>query len=95
MNLYQSLYDQLNSLLLANNKYNTNMSSFTGRLNNFFSTVSGINNLVTNQINGLTISNNCAAIANSFRFFYNMYCVNFFNRSVKICKFENMKLFAA
>ena len=43
-----------------------------------------LNNLVTNQINGLTISSDCKYIGDSFRFFYNMYCVNFVNRSVKI-----------
>ena len=53
-------------------------------MNTFFSSVATLNNLVTNQINGLTISANCTAIANSFRFFYNMYCVNYMNRSVKI-----------
>jgi hypothetical protein len=64
--------------------YNTNMTTFTSSLNTFFSSVASLNNLVTNQINGLTISANCTAIADSFRFFYNMYCVNFINRSVKI-----------
>ncbi len=86
-NLYQSFYDQLNGLLSANNNYNNKMNTFTSSLNTFFSSVSAINNLVNNQINGLTISNNCTAVANGFRFFYNMYCVNFVNRSVKICIF--------
>lgn len=73
--------------MLFNNAYNTNMTTFTGSLNTFYSSVATLNNLVTNQINGLTISSNCTAIADTYRFFYNMYCVNFFNRSVKIGTF--------
>lgn len=71
------------------------MSTFSGNLNTFFSTASTLNNYVTNQINGLTISANCTAIADSLRFFYNMYCVNFVNRSVKIGNSKLTQLFAA
>lgn len=92
LNLYQSFYDELNALLVANNNYNNKMNAFTSSLNTFFSSVSAINNLVNNQINGLTISNNCTAVADGFRFFYNMYCVNFVNRSVKICTFAFIQL---
>lgn len=68
------------------------MTNFVSSLNTFFSTVSILNNLVTNQIDGLTISANCTTIADSFRFFYNMYCVNFINRSVKIGKIYDIQL---
>ncbi len=71
------------------------MSTFSGNLNTFFSTASTLSNYVTNQINGLTISANCTAIADSLRFFYNMYCVNFVNRSVKIGNSKLTQLFAA
>lgn len=60
------------------------MTAFSGSLSTFFSSVSSLNNIVTNQINGLTISANCTVIADSMRFFYNMYCVNLLYRSVKI-----------
>ena len=84
INLYKSLYDQLNSILAVNAAYNTNMTNFVANVNTFFSTVSPLNNLVTNQINGLSVSSNCRVISDSFKFFYNMYCVNYVNRSVKI-----------
>ena len=84
INVYQSLYDELNALLVKNSAYTTNMTGFNAQVNTFFSSVAALNNLVTNQINGLTISADCRVIADSFRFFYNMYCVNFLNRSVKI-----------
>ena len=84
MNLYQSVYDQLNDLLTAISAYNNNMSTFSASVNTFFSSVATLNNLVTNQINGLTISANCLHVADSFRFFLNMHCVNFVNRSFKI-----------
>ena len=84
INLYQSLYDELNNLLVLNAAYTSNMSTFNSEVNTFFSSVATLNNLVTNQINGLTISSDCRVIADSFRFFYNMYCVNLMNRSVKI-----------
>jgi hypothetical protein len=87
INLYQSLYDQLNAMLSVVSTYNTNMTTFGSNVNTFFSSVATISNLVTNQINGLTISSNCTAIADGFRFFQNMYCVNFINRSVKIGTF--------
>jgi hypothetical protein len=95
INLYKGVSDQLNGLLTMMNSYNSNMTAFTGSLNSFFSTVSPLNNVVTNQINGLTISNNCTVIADSIRFFYNMYCVNFLYRSVKIGKSLHMKWSAA
>jgi len=70
------------------------MSTFSSSLSNFFSAVSSLNNIITNQINGLTISANCSIIADSMRFFYNMYCVNFLYRSIKIGTFRLMKLSA-
>ena len=94
INLYKSLSSQLNNLLTQTNTYNTNMSTFSSSLSNFFSSVSSLNNIVTNQINGLTISANCTIIADSMRFFYNMYCVNFLYRSVKIGMFNLTKLSA-
>jgi hypothetical protein len=86
INLYKSLSDQLSSILTVANQYNNNLTTFTGNLNTFYSSVSSLNNIVTNQINGLTISANCTIIASSLKFFYNMYCVNFLYRSVKIGK---------
>lgn len=86
INLYKSLSDELTTLLTVTNSYNSNLTAFSGSLSTFFSSVSSLNNLVTNQINGLTISANCTVIADSMRFFYNMYCVNFLFRSVKIGK---------
>jgi hypothetical protein len=71
-------------MLVLNSAYTSNMSTFNGEVNTFFSSVSALNNLVTNQINGLTISSDCRVIADSFRFLYNMYCVNYMNRSIRI-----------
>ena len=82
-------------MLILNAAYTTNMSTFNGEVNTFFSTVSALNNLVTNQINGLTISSDCRVIADSFRFFYNMYCVNYVNRSIKIGNYAPIQWSAA
>ena len=84
INIYKSLSNQLSSLLTATNTYNSNMTSFSSSLSTFFSSASTLNNIVTNQINGLTISANCTVIADSMRFFYNMYCVNCLYHSIKI-----------
>lgn len=77
------------------NSYNSNLTTFSSSLSAFFSAVSSLNNIVTNQINGLTISANCTIIADSMRFFYNMYCVNFLYRSVKIGTSLSTQLSAA
>lgn len=87
VNLYQSLYDQLSAMLSLASTYNANITAFTAKLNNFFSAVSALNNLVTNQLNGLTISSDCRVMADSVRFFRNMVCRNFLLRSVKIGTF--------
>lgn len=81
----------MNNILAVINTYNTNTTTFTGKLSNFYSANSGLGNAVTSQVNGLTVSSNCTIIADSIRFFYNMYCINLLNRTVKIGK--NLILF--
>jgi hypothetical protein len=84
INLYKGVSDQLSDIQLIISEYMTNMSDFTTKSSTFFSSASALNNLVTNQLNGLVISSNCTIIANSLRFFYNMYCINFLYRSIKV-----------
>ena len=93
INLYKGISDQLSDLQLALNEYSSNMTDFTTKTSTFFSSASALNNLVTNQLNGLVISSNCTIIANSLRFFYNMYCINFLYRSIKVGKYLIIKLF--
>ena len=81
----------MNSILAVINTYNTNTTTFTGKLSNFYSANSGLGNAVTSQVNGLTVSSNCTIIADSIRFFYNIYCINLLNRTVKIGK--DLRLF--
>lgn len=84
INLYTGIADQLNNLLIVNQQFNSNISTFTSNLNTFFSSVSALNNLVTNQINGLTISSNCTTIANNLRVVHVTFCQNFIYKAVKL-----------
>ncbi len=88
INLFQSLKDQLSALLILNNNFNSNLIAYRVKLNAFYSTVSTLNNLITNKISGLLISANCTVIADNLRFSYNSLCVNFINKSVKVGKFK-------
>ena len=88
MNLYQNIKDQLNSLLTTNQNLDTNITSFTNKVNTFVAATSTLQSLVTNQINGLDASSNCITIANNLRFVYNTFCVNFLYTSVQFGKFK-------
>jgi hypothetical protein len=58
INLYKGISDQLSDLQLLLNDYSSNMTDFTTKTSTFFSSASALNNLVTNQLNGLVISSN-------------------------------------
>ena len=46
--MYQGIKDDLNSLLTANNNFNSLLTGFRSRVDQFYSSVSTLNNLVTN-----------------------------------------------
>jgi hypothetical protein len=53
-------------------------------VNQFYDAVSTLSNLVTNSINGLTVSTNCRTLGDKLRFTYNLYCVNFMAQVTKL-----------
>lgn len=83
MNLYQNLKDQLTGLHTFNTNFNNRIATFTTAVNTFNVDSRTLSTLVTSQINGIDYSSNCTVIANSMRFFYNTFCVNFIHRSVQ------------
>lgn len=84
LNLFQAIKDQLTSLLTSNNNFNTQLATFNTRVNQFYSAVSTLNNLVTNPLTGLVATSNCKTISDKMKFTYNVFCVNFMGQVVKL-----------
>lgn len=80
-NLYQGIQDDLNDLLTLNNNFNTQLDSFRGRVDQLYSSVSTLNNLVTNEIDGLLVSSDCRILRDNLMFTYNTFCINFMERA--------------
>lgn len=95
INLYQNLKDQLTALKTANTNFNTQLTGFTTKVNTFYSSTATLSSLVTNTVNGLDSSSNCTIIANSLRFIYNSFCVNFLYKSVQFGKSHPTQVSAA
>jgi hypothetical protein len=85
LNLFQAIKDKLSALLTQNNNFNTMLMSFKTRVTQFYSSVSTLNNLITNPLSGLIVSSNCNTVADKLRFSYNVFCVNFMGQIVKLC----------
>jgi hypothetical protein len=85
LNLFQAIKDQLSSLLTQNTNFNTLLGNFNTRVTQFYSSVSILNNLITNPLDGLAVTSNCASISGKLRFTYNVFCKNFFGQVVKLC----------
>jgi hypothetical protein len=78
INLFQGLIDQLTNLQSLHYSFNVTLDAFRSSLSSFSSTqtIVDLNNLVTNQIDGLLISSNCSPIGDRMRFIYNAFCLN-------------------
>lgn len=60
------------------------MGSYRTRVDQFYGSVATINNIVTNEIDGLLVTSDCRALADSIKFTYNSFCVNFMAEIVKV-----------
>jgi hypothetical protein len=74
----------LSNLYIKNTNFNINITNFKTTVQTFQSQVSELNNVVTNSLDGLLVSSDCRAIADTLRFTYNVFCVNSMYLIVKI-----------
>lgn len=76
INLFQGLKDSLGSLKTKHVKFNTDLVSYKSRVDAFYSSVSTLNNLVTDKISGLLVSSDCRVIADYLKVTSNVLCKN-------------------
>jgi hypothetical protein len=84
INLFNAIQTDLTALVTSNTNFNSQLTSFGSRVNQFYGAVSTLNNLITNSLNGLIVSSNCHSLGDKLRFTYNVYCVNFMAQIVKL-----------
>lgn len=84
VNLYQAIQDDLDDLKSSNEAFNTLLDGFRSRVDQFYSSVSTLNNLITNEIDGLLVTSDCTIIKSNLLFTYNAFCVNFMDRIVTL-----------
>ena len=77
VDLFKGIEDALTSIYTRNTDYNNVLASYRTRVDQFYGSVATLNDLVTNEINGLLVTSDCRALANSIKFTYNSFCVNF------------------
>jgi len=76
INLFQGIKDELISLKAQHVQFNTNLDSYKSRVDNFYSSVSTLNNLVTDKISGLLVSSNCQVTGDYLKVTNNAFCHN-------------------
>lgn len=76
MNLFQGLKDSLISLKAKHVQFNANLVSYKGRVDSFYSSVSTLNNLVTDKISGLLVSSDCRVVSDYLKVTNNVLCKN-------------------
>lgn len=84
INLFQAIQDDLTSLYTSNTNFNSQLNNFASRVSQFEAAVSTLNNLITNSLNGLSVTSNCKTLADKLRFVDNVYCVNLMAQIVKL-----------
>jgi hypothetical protein len=84
INLFQAIQDALSAILTLNNNFNTQLTDFGNRVTQFYSSVSTLNNLITNPLSGLIVSSNCKSLGDDMRFTYNVFCIKFMAQIVKL-----------
>jgi hypothetical protein len=82
LNLFRGIKDDVNAILTLNNNFNSLLNGFRSRVDQFYSSVSTLNNLVTNEIDGLLVTSDCRIIKDNLMFTYNSFCINFMDRMV-------------
>lgn len=60
------------------------MSSFRSRVDQFYQSVATLNNIISNQLNGLLVTSNCKIIGQDLQAIYNIFCINFMVQIVTI-----------
>ena len=84
INLFQALNDDLADLYQSSTNFNKQLINFNSRVVQFYDAVSTLSNLITNNLNGLTVSSNCHSLGDRLKFTYNVYCVNFMAQVTKM-----------
>lgn len=60
------------------------MLSFRSRVDQFYQSVATLNNIISNQLNGLLVTSNCKIIGQDLQAIYNIFCINFMVQIVTI-----------
>lgn len=60
------------------------MVSFRSRVDQFYQSVATLNNIISNQLNGLLVTSNCKIIGQDLQAIYNIFCINFMVQIVTI-----------
>lgn len=63
--IFQGLKDQLQELYNINVGFNTLMTSYRTKINQFYESVATLNNIVSNQASGLLVTSDCSTIGDS------------------------------
>ena len=48
--------------------FNTQLGNFKSRVDQFYSTVSTLNNLITNSLTGLAVTSNCHSLSDKLKY---------------------------
>lgn len=67
INLFTAIADDLVALAASLTAFNTQMANLKSRVDQFYSAVSTLNNLITNPLTGLAVLNNCRPIADKLK----------------------------
>ncbi len=65
-------------------QFNTNLNSYKSRVDNFYSSVSTLNNLVTDKISGLLVSSDCNVVGDYLKVTNNALCHNVMGQVVSM-----------
>lgn len=76
INIFQGIKDSLISLKAKHVKFNKDLVSYKTRVDAFYSSVSTLNNLVTDKISGLLVSSDCRVISDYLKVTNNVLCKN-------------------
>ena len=61
--------------------------NFRSRIDQLYSSVSNLNNLITNEVDGLLVTSDCTILRDDLKVVYNVFCVNFMSNiaSMALC----------
>lgn len=76
INLFQGIKDSLITLKAKHVAFNSDMVGYKSRVDAFYSSVSTLNNLVTDKISGLLVSSDCRVISDYLKVTNNVLCKN-------------------